>query len=84
MNAQRKTVYTLRQQLLEGRYLPEELDELGASTGKLRTIAVDTTIEERITPLVAQLIGMFADPPVTTRDQDSRPRAPSREELAPE
>ncbi len=83
MNAQRRTVYTLRQQLLEGRYLPEELDELGTATGKLRTIAVDTTIEDRVTPLVAQLIGMFADPPVTPRDADGRPRAPSREELLP-
>ena len=33
MNAQRKTVYALRQQLLLGRYQPEEVDETGKPTG---------------------------------------------------
>ncbi|MEK9164062.1 MAG: hypothetical protein AAB342_01775, partial [Chloroflexota bacterium] len=36
MNAQRRTVYSLRQQLLMGRYEPEELDEVGKTTGKVR------------------------------------------------
>jgi preprotein translocase subunit SecA len=81
MNAQRKTVYVLRQQLLEGRYLPDEVDEVGTPTGKIREIPVDPKIDERVSPLVAQLVGMFAEPPVTPRDDAGRPRAPSREEL---
>ena len=41
MNAQRKTVYKLRGQLLEGRYEPEEIDELGRPTGDSREVAID-------------------------------------------
>jgi preprotein translocase subunit SecA len=41
MNAQRKTVYTLRQQLLLGRYAPEEIDETGKTTGETRKIPTD-------------------------------------------
>src|SRR5512138_665740 len=39
MNAQRKTVYTLRQAMLMGRYEPEIVDEEGKPTGKKRDIA---------------------------------------------
>ena len=81
MNAQRKTVYSLRQQLLLGRYAPEELDELGKPTGNTRKIPVDEGIRERVTPLVAQLVGMYTDPPVTPRDDTGRSRAPTRVEL---
>jgi preprotein translocase subunit SecA len=82
MNAQRKTVYTLRQQLLLGRYTPEELDELGKPTGRAREIAVDPEIDEKVTPFVAQLIGMFSDPPVQPMGENGKLRAPTREELA--
>jgi len=81
MNAQRKTVYSVRQQLLLGQYAPEELDELGKGTGKSREIPVDEQIRERVTPLIAQLIGMYSNPPVSPRDADGRTRAPTREEL---
>ncbi len=81
MNAQRKTVYTLRQQLLLGRYEPEELDELGKATGKTRVIPIDDTIREAAQPLVAQLVGMFGDPPIQPRDDRGNPRPPTREEL---
>ncbi len=81
MNAQRKMVYTLRQQLLDGRYSPEEIDEMGHGTGRQREIPVDGAILSRITPVVAQLVGMFADPPVTPRDSAGRARPPTREEL---
>ncbi len=81
MNAQRKTVYSLRQQLLLGRYAPEELDELGKPTGNTRKIPVDEKIRERVTPLVAQLVGMYSDPPVAPRDDTGRSRAPTRAEL---
>ncbi len=82
MNAQRKTVYALRQQLLEGRYAPEEVDELGKATGKVREIPIDKGIRESVAPLVAQLFGMFAEQPVTPRDANGRARPPSKDELA--
>ena len=81
MNAQRKTVYSLRQQLLEGRYAPDEMDEIGQPTGKTRAIAVDPEILERVTPMVAQLVGMFSDPPVVPVDNQGKSRPPSRQEL---
>ena len=81
MNAQRKTVYTLRQQLLLGRYQPEELDELGKPTGNIREIPVDQQIKESVAPLVAQLIGLFTDPPVQAKDDEGQPRPPTLEEL---
>ncbi len=82
MNAQRKMIYVLRQQLLLGRYTPEETDEMGVATGKTRAIPANPEITERISPLVAQLVGMFAEPPVTPRNDDGQPRAPTVEELA--
>jgi preprotein translocase subunit SecA len=82
MNAQRKTVYNVRQQLLLGRYSPEDLDELGKPTGKTREIPVDEQIHERVIPLIAQLVGMYSNPPVAPRDADGRSRAPTRDEVA--
>jgi preprotein translocase subunit SecA len=82
MNAQRKTVYALRQQLLEGLYTPEEIDELGKPTGHAREIAINKGIREGVAPLVAQLFGMFAEQPLTPRDDKGRPRAPTREEIS--
>src|SRR5690606_686414 len=63
MNAQRRTMYNLRQQLGLGRYTPEELDELGKPTGKTRVIPVDKDIAQQVTPLVAQLVSMFTESP---------------------
>ncbi|HEU4577248.1 MAG TPA: preprotein translocase subunit SecA [Polyangiaceae bacterium] len=82
MNAQRKTVYALRQQLLLGRYQPEETDELGKPTGHLREVPIREEIRQEITGLVGQLLGMFADPPLQLSDANGRQRAPTREELA--
>ncbi len=65
MNAQRKTVYSLRQQLLFGRYEPEELDEVGKPTGGVRAIAMDKPIKKQTRPLVGKLLTYFVDPPVT-------------------
>src|SRR6185436_6911563 len=36
MSAQRKTVYTMRQQMLEGRYRPEEVNEDGKPVGEVK------------------------------------------------
>jgi preprotein translocase subunit SecA len=82
MNAQRKTVYALRQQLLEGRYAPEEIDELGKATGRVREIPIDKGIREAVAPLVAQLFGMFSETPVTPRDENGRARPPTPAEIA--
>jgi preprotein translocase subunit SecA len=82
MNAQRKTVYALRQQLLEGRYSPEETDELGKTTGRPREIPINPSIRESVAPLVAQLFGMFAETPLTPRDANGRARPPTREEIS--
>jgi preprotein translocase subunit SecA len=81
MNAQRKTVYALRQQLLIGRYEPEEVDESGKPTGNKRKIAVDPKIKAEVEGLVAQLVGMFGAVPLQVTDNAGRPRAPTREEL---
>ncbi|HEY2406461.1 MAG TPA: preprotein translocase subunit SecA [Polyangiaceae bacterium] len=82
MNAQRKTVYTLRQQLLLGRYAPEEFDETGKSLGTPREIAVDQTIAEKTKPLVAQIIGFFCDPPLQPKDDSGNVRPPTPVELS--
>ena len=65
MNAQRTTVYSLRHQLLFGRYEPEELDEVGKPTGGVRAIAMDKPIKKQTRPLVGKLLTYFVDPPVT-------------------
>ncbi|MBX3125955.1 MAG: preprotein translocase subunit SecA [Polyangiaceae bacterium] len=82
MNAQRKTVYSLRQQLLEGRYTPEEIDELGKPTGDLRELAVDPEIEKFVGPLLPELLTFFADPPLELTDENGKPRpARTRKEV---
>lgn len=81
MNAQRKTLYSLRQQLGLGRYAPDELDELGKPTGKTREIPINEEIERQALPLVAQLVGMFCERPPKPQDDDGKPRAPTAEEL---
>jgi preprotein translocase subunit SecA len=82
MNAQRKTLYSLRQQLGLGRYTPEELDELGKPTGKTREIPINEEIESQVIPMVAQLVGMFCEQPPSQTDDNGKPRAPTKEELA--
>ena len=82
MNAQRRTLYTLRQQICLGRYEPEEIDEHGKPTGQTREVPIDPEIAERSRPLVAQLVGLYCETPPTSVDADGRHRAPSREELA--
>jgi len=66
---------------LLGRYAPEEHDENGKSTGEIRTIPVDEKTAERSRPLVAQLIGMYCDPPLQPTGEDGKYRAPTQEEL---
>src|SRR3954468_24616044 len=82
MNAQRKTVYSLRQQLLAGRYVPEELDETGKTTGGAREIAVDPEILDKVSGPIGALVGMFCDPPVGITKEDGQTKYPTRETLA--
>jgi preprotein translocase subunit SecA len=72
MNAQRKTVYALRQQLLLGRYAPEEVDEAGKTTGETREIALDQQIADKVRPLVGQLVGGYCDPPLAPQKVDGK------------
>jgi preprotein translocase subunit SecA len=79
MSEQRKTVYTLRQQLLDGRYRPEELDEDGKSTGHVRTFTVREAISTQVLPRVTELLGMFAEKPIRAESDGSGPRVIARE-----
>jgi preprotein translocase subunit SecA len=72
MNAQRKTVYALRQQLLLGRYAPEEVDETGKPTGEKRQIPLNDEIAKDVTPLVAQLVGLCCDPPISPKKEGEK------------
>ncbi len=55
MNEQRKTVYTIRQQLLLGIYRPEELDDEGKPTGKMRKLARLERLDAAVKSDVAQI-----------------------------
>jgi len=81
MNAQRKTVYALRQQLLLGRYSPEEIDETGKSTGNSRTIELNAEIEELVRGPVAGLVGMFCDPPLQPTSENGKAKYPTPKQL---
>lgn len=80
MNAQRKRVYTLRQQLLAGRYETEDRDEDGRNTGKRKTFKARQEIVDATTPVIFQLIGVFCDPQVTLQG-DKDPKEWSRKDF---
>jgi preprotein translocase subunit SecA len=82
MSAQRKTVYTLRQQLLVGRYQPEIYDDNGKPTGEIRKIPMLESIAERARPEVGALLGMFCEEPIVPRDDEGELRMLEDEELA--
>jgi preprotein translocase subunit SecA len=84
MNAQRKTVYEMRQQLLVGRYEPEILDEDGKPTGEKRKIKPLGWIQDAVLPDVGYLLGMFCSDPVMPRDKDGNPRTIGREDFVVE
>jgi preprotein translocase subunit SecA len=78
MNAQRKTVYALRQSLLQGRYSPEETDELGKVTGNTREVAIDAHVREETERLVGQLLAMFCEPAIQIKQDAGKPVPPTR------
>jgi preprotein translocase subunit SecA len=72
MSAQRKTVYTMRQQMLEGRYRPEEVDEDGKPTGEFKGFAPKKEIVDEIVPRVTEVLGMFAENPIRAQGADGK------------
>jgi preprotein translocase subunit SecA len=56
MSEQRKTVYTVRQQLLLGIYKPEILDDEGKPTGKARKIETLPRLAEEVQPAVDEMM----------------------------
>ena len=81
MNAQRKTVYGIRQQLLEGRYEPEQIDELGKPMGRSRVIEPMESITESVAPMLGQLIGLYLEKPIQPQDDKGNPRPITAEQL---
>ncbi|MDC3953557.1 preprotein translocase subunit SecA [Polyangium jinanense] len=81
MNAQRKTIYDIRQQLLVGRYSPDIVDEEGKATGEKRTIKPLPRIVEDVVPDIGYLLGMFAADPISPRDKEGNPRTLSRKDF---
>jgi preprotein translocase subunit SecA len=82
MNAQRKTVYSLRQQLLAGRYTPAAIDETGKTTGEEREIELNPEIAEKLEGPVAGIVGLFCDPPVGVVKSNGKTTYPTAEDLA--
>jgi preprotein translocase subunit SecA len=70
MSAQRKTVYAMRQQLLEGRYQPEEVDEDGKPTGDVKAFTPRGSIVEETIPRVTEVLGMFGETPIRAKPGD--------------
>jgi preprotein translocase subunit SecA len=56
MSEQRKTVYTVRQQLLLGVYKPEILDDEGKPTGKARKIETLPRLAEEVLPAIDEMM----------------------------
>ncbi|MDI1443759.1 preprotein translocase subunit SecA [Polyangium sp. 6x1] len=81
MSAQRKTIYDIRQQLLQGRYIPEVVDEEGKPTGEKRTIKALPRLLEDVVPDVGYLLGMFAADPISPRDKEGNPRTLTRKDF---
>jgi preprotein translocase subunit SecA len=73
MSEQRKTVYTIRQQLLLGVYKPEKLDDDGKPTGKLREIKTADAIAKDVRPAVEQMLVHYGTPMGGPGEQVVRP-----------
>ena len=81
MNAQRKTIYDVRQSLLVGRYSPEVVDEDGKATGEKRTIKPLARLVEDVVPDLGYLLGMFANDPIMPRDKEGNPRVITKKDF---
>jgi preprotein translocase subunit SecA len=65
MSEQRKTVYTIRQQLLLGIYKPERIDDDGKPTGKMREIKPLERLGTDVRPAIEQMIVHYGTPIAT-------------------
>ncbi|MBI4705279.1 MAG: preprotein translocase subunit SecA [Deltaproteobacteria bacterium] len=83
MNAQRTTVYSLRQALLLGRYAPEFLDEEGKRTGEHREIKPSPSLIEQAAADVGFMLGMFCEDPIMPHDAQGKPREVTRADFEP-
>ncbi|HEX4404724.1 MAG TPA: preprotein translocase subunit SecA [Polyangia bacterium] len=81
MSAQRKTIYDVRQSLLQGRYDPEVLDDEGKPTGDKRVVKPMKRITEAVLPAIGQLLGMYATEPVMPHDSEGNPREITRKDF---
>ncbi|MBK6513037.1 MAG: preprotein translocase subunit SecA [Polyangiaceae bacterium] len=81
MNSQRKTIYDLRQQLLAGRYYPEELDEEGKPTGERREIKPRKDIIETVVPKVGEFLGQHLEDPVMPHDSEGKPKVLTKKDF---
>ena len=72
MSAQRKTVYTMRQQMLEGRYQPEQVDDDGKATGEFKRYEPRPGIVAEVVPRVTEVLGMFAETPIRAESADGK------------
>jgi preprotein translocase subunit SecA len=62
MSEQRKTVYTIRQQLLVGTYKPEKLDDDGKPTGKPRKIKMLDRLQEEVKGHILDMVLHYGTP----------------------
>jgi preprotein translocase subunit SecA len=81
MSSQRSTVYRLRQELLTGRYVAEELDDEGKPTGEVRPIEPTNDLIKQVEPDIGYLLGMFCEDPIMPRDEKGQPRTIKRKEF---
>ena len=81
MNAQRKTIYEMRQSLLQGRYEPEIVDEEGKPTGERRKIKPLASVIEMVRPDIGYLLGMFANDPIMPVDKEGNRREITRKDF---
>ncbi len=78
MSAQRGTIYKLRQQLLAGRYIAEELDEEGKPTGEYREIEAMPELVDQVKEDLGMMLGMFCEDPIMPHDKSGKPRVIER------
>jgi preprotein translocase subunit SecA len=76
MNAQRRTIYGLRQALLEGRYEPDIVDAEGKPTGKKRKVSVLPRLVDSTQEDVAMMLAMYLEKPPARRDGGGRSLPP--------
>ncbi len=72
MSEQRKTVYTIRQQLLLGCYSPEILDESGKPTGAMRSIKPLASIRTEVEGAIKDMVLHYGTPlPTQAKAEDA-------------